>query len=153
MAATESLQVDYQHGWHIVDLDLLDGLFVVDAAIAVPGVGLRKLLWPVELPETVIDADTFAQLLALIRLRQRLVLGVVERDEPVEAGVKRPALLVVKLDQQLKLKVIALERRGSLDVSLAVRLRSFICFASALFGLLGCLCFLLAGGLGLLASL
>ena len=74
MTASESLEVDDQHGWHIIDLDLLDSLLVVDAAIAVPSVGLRELFWSVELPETVIDAHAFTQLLALVRFRQRLVL-------------------------------------------------------------------------------
>ena len=80
-------------------MDLLDSLLVVNAAIAVPCVGLRELLWSVELPETVIDAHSFTQLLALVRLRQRLVLRVIERDKSVEARVERPALFVVELDQ------------------------------------------------------
>ena len=57
--ATEPLQVDDQDGRDVVDLDFFDGLLMVEAAIAVPGIRLGEFLWPVELPEAVVDADSF----------------------------------------------------------------------------------------------
>ena len=59
MVATESLQIDDQNWWHIIHLNLLDCLFMIETTITVPSIGLRKFFWSVELPETIIDANTF----------------------------------------------------------------------------------------------
>jgi len=74
MASPESLQIDNQDRWHIVHLDLLYSLLVVHTSIAIPCVCLRKLLWPIELPEAVIDTDTFAKFLARITIPDTLEL-------------------------------------------------------------------------------
>ena len=60
MITTESLQVDDENRRHIVDLNLLDRLLMVDTTIAVPSIRLRQLLWSIELPEAVVDADTLS---------------------------------------------------------------------------------------------
>ena len=54
-------------------MDLLDGLLVVDAPVAVPCVGLGELLWAIELPEAVVDADTLCELVGRVRCPQCLV--------------------------------------------------------------------------------
>ena len=59
MVASESLKIDDKNWRDVVDLDLFDGLLVIKTPVAVPCVRLRQLFWPIELPEAVIDADTF----------------------------------------------------------------------------------------------
>ena len=108
VTASEALEVDDEDGRHVVDLDLLHGLLVVKAPVTVPGVRLRQLLWSVELSEAVVNADAFGEFLTWVGLTQPLKLAIFVVDEPIEARVERPALLVVELDQQLELKVIAL---------------------------------------------
>ena len=71
---TESLQVDYQDRRHVVDLDLLDSLLVVNTAITVPCISLGELFWSVELSEAVIDAYTFRKLFTWISLSGSLEL-------------------------------------------------------------------------------
>jgi len=56
---SEALEIDYEDRWHVVYLNLLHGLFVIEAAVAVPCVGLRQLLRPIELPEAVVNTDAF----------------------------------------------------------------------------------------------
>ena len=71
---TESLQVDYEDRRHVVDLDLLDSLLVVNTAITVPCISLGELFWSVELSEAVIDAYTFRKLFTWISLSGSLEL-------------------------------------------------------------------------------
>lgn len=52
---TEPLQVDDHHRRRVVDLDLLDGLHVLEALITVPSVIHAQFLGPVELPYAVVD--------------------------------------------------------------------------------------------------
>ena len=73
LVATEALQVDDEDRWHVVDLDLLDGLLVVHASVAVPCVRLGELLWPIELPEAIVYADPFSELVSRIRCIQCFV--------------------------------------------------------------------------------
>ena len=129
MAAAEALQVDDEDGWHVVHLDLLDGLLVVQAPLTVPGVRLRQLLRPVELPEAVVDADAFGEFLAGVGLAQAPELRILVVDEAIEARVERPALLVIELDQELELEIVTLllvarSHRGTADALLRTGLRS-----------------------------
>ena len=55
-------------------MDLLDSLLVVNAPVAVPGVGLGELLWTIELPEAIVNADTLCKLVSRVQCIQRLVL-------------------------------------------------------------------------------
>ena len=73
LVATEALQVDDEDRWHVVDLDLLDGLLVVHASVAIPCVRLGELLWPIELPEAIVYADPFSELVSRIRCIQCFV--------------------------------------------------------------------------------
>ena len=108
MAASEALQVDDEHGRNIVDLDLLHGLLMIQTPIAVPCVRLGQLLRSVELSEAVVNADAFGEFFAGVGLTKPLKLAILVVDKPIEARVERPALFMVELDQQLKLKVVAL---------------------------------------------
>ena len=74
MVATEPLQIDDQDGRDVVDLDFLHCLLVVEASVAVPGIRLGQLFWPIELPEAVINADALGQLLTLQVRRRPLAL-------------------------------------------------------------------------------
>lgn len=74
LVATEALQVDDEDGWHVIDLDLLDGLLMVNAPVAVPCVRLGEFLWSVKLPEAIVDADALGKLVRWIRCIQCLVL-------------------------------------------------------------------------------
>ena len=74
--------------------------------------------------------------------------------EAVKARVECPALLVIKLDEQLKLKVIALwSGRDAFCVVLRATSRALTRLFRLLFVLLRRLCFLLIGDLGRLPVL
>ena len=80
-------------------MDLLDGLLVLKASIAVPGVLVRQLLWSVELTETVVNANTFRQFLSRISFRfTSQLLNTIVVYKPIEAAVQCPTLLVIELD-------------------------------------------------------
>ena len=85
MASSEPFKVNNQYRWNVVDLYFLDCLFVIDTSIAVPGIGLRQLLRPVELPKTVINAYTFGEFFARVHLTLPLVVRVFIVNEAVKA--------------------------------------------------------------------
>ena len=74
LVAAETLQIDDKHGWHVVDLDFLDSLLVVDASVAIPCVRLGEFLWTIKLPEAIIYADSLGKLVSWIRRIQCFVL-------------------------------------------------------------------------------
>ena len=112
VVASEALKIHYQYWWHVVHLYLLDSLLVVDTAIAVPCILMRQLLWPIELSKAIVDTDTLGQLFTTFNLvlTIALILRVIVMDESIEARVQRPALLVIKLNEQLKLEILTLLR-------------------------------------------
>ena len=122
---------------------------MIDTSIAVPCICLWQLFRPIELPETVINAYTFREFFARIHLTLPFVVGVFIINEAVKARVECPALLVIKLNEQLKLKIIALwSARDAFCVVLRATSRALAWLFRLLFVLLRRLCFLLVGGLG-----
>ena len=154
MTASEPFEVNNEYWRDVVDLYFLDCLFVVNTSIAVPGIGLWQLLRPVELPKTVINAYTFRQFFPRVHLTLPLVVWVFIMNEAVKARVQRPTLLVIKLDEQLKLKIIAFWSGWD---AFRVVLRATPCALAWLFRLLFVLlrrlCLLLIGDLGRLPVL
>ena len=127
---------------------------MIYTSIAVPGICLWQLLRPIELPETVINAYTFRKFFARIYLTLPLVVWVFIINEAVKARVECPALLVIKLNEQLKLKIIALwSAWDAFCVVLRATSRALAWLFRLLFVLLRRLCFLLIGDLGRLPVL
>jgi len=67
--ASESFEVDYQNRWHVVQLDFLHSLFMLNAFITIPCVCLAEIFGLVKLSETIVNTDVVSVLLLVTGLK------------------------------------------------------------------------------------
>jgi hypothetical protein len=100
VVAAESLEVNDQNWRSVIKLDLLHGLLVLIALVAVPRVCLAQILRLVELSKAVVNTDLLLVFLLFITHKST----VLEVEVPIQVGVERPAALRIELHYQLKLR-------------------------------------------------
>ena len=66
--ASKALQVYNKDRWHVVYLNFLHSLLMIDTFVAVPCICLRQLLRSVELSKAVVDAYAFRKFLTSVAL-------------------------------------------------------------------------------------
>ena len=72
----EPFQIDYQNRWSLIDLNLLDCLFMLLALVAVPFILPRQFLRSIELPEAVWNRDFVDEILVILVFEAILVQQV-----------------------------------------------------------------------------